>query len=51
MAHKETKVPGICLPDDLQKHLYRDLDEYFETRWSGQRAREKFIQVMGGECD
>lgn len=51
MAHRETKVPGICLPDDLQKHLYRDLDEYFETRWPGQRAREKFIQVMVGECD
>lgn len=49
MAEQETSVPDICLPSDILKHMYRNLDEYFDARWPGQRAREKFIQVMTSE--
>lgn len=47
MAEQKTNVPDICLLSDILKHMYRDLDEYFESRWPGQRP--KFIQVVATE--
>lgn len=39
LSHKNTETPGICMMGDLQKHMYRDLDEYFEIRWPNGRAQ------------
>lgn len=44
MAKRETKTPDICMSSDLQKHMYRDLDEYFETH-----GRERFIRITAME--
>lgn len=47
MAHRETKTPGVCLQSDLQAHKYRDLDEYFKSRWPN--SSERFIRMVATE--
>ena len=47
MAERETRTPGICLPADMQNHMYRDMDEYFEARWP--TNRNQFIRIEATE--